>query len=212
MAAGSMTNHVLIGLFNAAVRRLVPDYQITGHESKQELLQTISHATQPWSILQIGQGLKQLSHTPILANLAASRDLNDFHDRWMKLERFGHTKNRTIVTTSTLSTAASPATNQIDLEILHYGMDNCLITAEDHLFVWGLLIACYDIAHFDAICAIQDDQGKKSNSATMVFWLSRRPMAARLTVCGSVAQKKHKPTHLPPVPPVRTPFQQSSLT
>jgi len=139
---GTLTNRYLTQLIQEQLRRYLPDSSAETSWDKTSALEAL-HAKAGWEpILSLGQRLKQLAKSPVIKHLQSATSLLDFHNRWQRLERFGHTTNRTRIASST--TVGSTTV----LEIHHHSRGGRKISRVDNIFIWGLLIALYSISGF----------------------------------------------------------------
>ena len=87
-----MTSDTLTALVRAGVARRL-GAPVDG--SKTELLSRLADARGLAAVIEVGLDLRHLPEHPVISALTAAVDGRDLLARWMRLERFGHSRNRT---------------------------------------------------------------------------------------------------------------------
>src|SRR5690606_17232129 len=92
------------------------------------------------SLLEVGREIWVSDDHPVVDALVRPGTVLGVIERWMRLERFSHTHNRTrIVETST-------AGDKLRLVLEHHAVDGQTIDTQSHLFVWGVLVGLFERA------------------------------------------------------------------
>ncbi len=139
-AQGELTSQTMVAVIRAAVSAAVPERTLRPDASKTELLRMLSDAEGPSAVLRLGTDwfAQRPADNPVMAALMRGPTPDDVVRRWMKLERFGHTRNRTRV--------AGESAGKLQLH--HVALDGSNIDALSDLFVWGLILALLKHAGF----------------------------------------------------------------
>lgn len=96
------------------------------------------------SLFEIGREIWDSDDHPVVDALIRPGEVLGILERWMLLERFSHTHNRTrIVNVTATSTGL-----RVVLE--HHAEGDRVIDAESHLFVWGVIVGLFERAHLPA--------------------------------------------------------------
>jgi AraC-like DNA-binding protein len=151
---GEITNRAMIRLLHHAATRLLPDVDIDlmgAQAGKTALLRMVMERHGPAVVLQVGRTVRKLSDHPVLVALTSAPSGHDVLSRWTRLERFGHTSNRTRLVG--LSTEVAP--QQLRATVEHYvpGQKDAFIHPVNDLFIWGVLIALLECAGFQRVRA-----------------------------------------------------------
>ena len=110
---------------------------------KTILLRKLLEGRGPAAVVELGLQVRPLFDHPVLAVLVADGSGRDVLDRWFRLERFGHTRNRTRVVEA----------QERSVLLEHYALDGGAVDPVDDLFIWGLLLALFDRAGFTGVQA-----------------------------------------------------------
>jgi len=125
-----MTNRAMMGMLRMhAAARL--GRVVAQHESKLELLRAVAQQDGPGSAVALGATLRDAPPHPVFDAVTAPDDPIAVLERWMRLERFGHTRNRTRLVDSSVTPGS------VGLE--HVAQDGGTIDPLADLFVWGML-------------------------------------------------------------------------
>jgi AraC-like DNA-binding protein len=122
----------------------------TENLDKSELLTRLEREQGAAAVVEVGLAFRELPPNPVFHALATGSTPHDVFERWMRLERFGHTHHRT----------RPIAIGARSLLIQHYGTHGRPLAAVNDLFVWGLLIALFERADVSGIVArLSGDRG-----------------------------------------------------
>lgn len=170
---GAMSNRVFMEWIRREVElRLGRD---AGELNKTELLQLLLEQSGPSALVAVGLSFKELPKNAILETLVLGASPCAVLSRWMRLERFSHTHNRTRV----LEEASEPGKRELLLE--HYALDGKVIDQSSHLFIWGALVALLERAGFPGIVArFADRNGPPIYDASGLVPFEHIPESARI--------------------------------
>jgi AraC-like DNA-binding protein len=149
---GTMTSPALMAMLKRAVSAACPGLDVAGLD-KVGLLRAVLEAQGWGSVVALGGRVRDLAGHPILRAVASSPDPVQVLRRWMRLERFGHSRNRTALL------AASAEGGECSLTLRHVAIDGGAIAAVDDLYIWGLVIGLVEAAGASDIRAILIQDG-----------------------------------------------------
>ncbi len=118
-----------------------------GVTDKRTMLRALEQHGGPEAVVASGREIRDLTERPVLDAICASSQPLEVLDRWMRLERFGHTRNRTRLRDVDASRRWA--------EVVHFAQsageasgDESELRPEpiDDLFVWGLLLGLLERA------------------------------------------------------------------
>lgn len=133
---GRLTSPTLAAMLRAAVAAAHPDIAVDGR-TKEAILDDLV-ARDGWAAaVRVGAAVDRLRDHPVVHALVTAPTLVSVVERWMLLERFGHTRNRVVV-------VGTPGVDHITVR--HVARDAGPIAPVSDLFVWGLLIALFELA------------------------------------------------------------------
>lgn len=138
-----MTSPALTALLEAAVTSAHPEVRVAGRH-KVAILEDVLDLHGWPAVVALGARLRQLHQHPIVRALVAFSDPVDVIERWRRLERFGHARNR-------LEVVDRPSPDSIRLR--HVALDGGAIEPVNDLFVWGMVIALLEEAGVRDVCA-----------------------------------------------------------
>jgi len=130
---GRMTSTTLNEMLQKRVAAAYPELDIRGKD-KVALLRTVEEAYGWSAVVALGEGIRGLTNHPVVRALVALCHPDVVVDRWMRLERFGHSRNYTTVIKK------SEQDGDALLTLQHVAKDGGGIVSVNDLFIWGLLI------------------------------------------------------------------------
>lgn len=136
---GTMSSRTLDAMLKGAVAESYPELDIAGRD-KEEILHAVIEAHGWPSVVALGRGVRELTWHPVVRALAASSTPSALIERWVRLERFGHSSHRTLLV------AAEDAGAMTVLTLRHVALDGERVPAVDDLFIWGILIGLFEVA------------------------------------------------------------------
>lgn len=143
-----MTSAGLLTLIRGAASRMLPEGTLDiASADKPTLLEALRKAHGYSAVFGAGLMLKNFGEHPVITALLGGDTPVDILERWMLLERFGHTRNRTRITETSLSP------HEASLSVHHFAVDGGNIDALDDFFVWGIFVALLVRAGFEDISA-----------------------------------------------------------
>lgn len=145
---GTMTNSALVAMVRRAVAERLGD-SVAADATKTEQLQALMQADGARAVVQVGLQFAQLPAHPVLTAMTSGPSVTGVLSRWIRLERFGHTRNRTELIGSDADADEDPH----HASVRHVADDGGPIHPVNDLFVWGLLIALLQRAGFEGIRA-----------------------------------------------------------
>lgn len=132
-----MTSATLQTMVAKAIAEAHPELDVAGLD-KTATLRAVMDAGGWRAVVDVGRAVRELTWHPVIRALVASSDPKAVVERWMRLERFGHTRNRTELVDDALT-------------IRHFALDGGSIAEVNDLFIWGVLIGLLEAAGVDAI-------------------------------------------------------------
>lgn len=111
---------------------------------KSEALRLLTSRAGASSLFSLGREIWGTDDHPVLDALVRTGEVMGILDRWMLLERFSHTHNRTRI----VDVSATTAGLRVVLE--HHAEGDRAVDAESHLFVWGVVAGLFERAHLPA--------------------------------------------------------------
>jgi len=146
-----MTSASLVHMLRAAVSERHPTIAVDNRD-KTELLEAVAHEAGWRSVVDIGRCVLLLREQPVIRALLLAPSPAHLVERWTLLERYGHSRNYTVVT----------ASESGFLELRHQARDGGGIAPVNDLFIWGLIGALIEGAGFhDATLSIVDPDGDR---------------------------------------------------
>ena len=113
--------------------------------SKTELLTMLLDEAGPTAVVELGLEMRHIQNHPVINALFGGRSGLDVLRRWLRLERFGHSTNRTEI----VDTFDEGPRRRVVLR--HVAIDGSAIDVVNDLFIWGLIIALVERAGFAAV-------------------------------------------------------------
>src|SRR5690606_17402101 len=107
---------------------------------KSEALRLLTSQAGASSLFSLGREIWGSDEHPVLDALIRNGEVMGILDRWMLLERFSHTHNRTRI----VDVSATTAGLRVVLE--HHAEGDRAVDAESHLFVWGVVSGLFERA------------------------------------------------------------------
>ncbi|MGM0559166.1 MAG: helix-turn-helix transcriptional regulator [Myxococcota bacterium] len=132
---GRMRSDTLTKLVSRHVAAIAPEFDVE-RATKTEMLEFLRERQSLSEVFAVGLGVRELPQHPVFTALCSVHDLTDLMGRWRRLERFGHTRNRTRELES--------SGDAVVLE--HFARDGGEVAMVDHLFIWGVLAALLERA------------------------------------------------------------------
>ena len=115
---------------------------------KATMLRAVLRARGPAAVFDVGRQIHTLRDRPVMQAILAARNPSGIVQRWIRLERFGHTTHRTEIVDSSSSWLA----------LRHISTDGAAIDPIDDLFIWGLMVALVELGGFAVVRAsVADD-------------------------------------------------------
>lgn len=124
-----MTSPTLNAMLQSAVASAYPELEMSGLD-KVELLRAVMDAHGWAAVVALGRRVGDLEWHPVVRALTASSDPAAVIGRWIRLEHFGHSRNRTELV------ARDVVGDMITLELRHLALDGGHIVAVNDLFIW----------------------------------------------------------------------------
>ena len=90
-----MTSTTLMDMLKTSVTETYPEIDVTG-SGKVEILNAVMNARGWHAILELGSRIQDYVWHPVLSAIVAPSEPARVLDRWRRLERFGHTRNREV--------------------------------------------------------------------------------------------------------------------
>lgn len=145
-----MTSQALTAVVRSAAAARFPDLDLDGldrfdHVDKVSLLEAVAEAAGWQAVVALGRELRALEQQPVIRALLQTREPEAIVERWLRLERFGHSRNRTELL------ACERTGELVRLTLRHVAVDGGAIVAVNDLFVWGLFVALMESAGFENI-------------------------------------------------------------
>ncbi len=141
---GDLTSAALAGLIHARLTSEGLSFEKSA--DKTTLLQRLQEARGLQAVFEVGHALRELPSNPVLQALCSGPTAPAVLERWIRLERFGHTRNRTKLLRHTDTQAV----------LEHFARDGGAIHPVNDLFLWGLLVALLEQAGFSSVRARLD--------------------------------------------------------
>lgn len=142
---GRMTSESLTAMLRMALRARFPDLNVDGLD-KVGMLSAAVKASGWRAAFELGTEVKGLRAHPVVAALASASYPELVLDRWLRLERFGHSRNRTEL----LSTQPGERTTIV---LHHVALDGGSIHFVSDLFIWGVLVGLMELAGIEVCSA-----------------------------------------------------------
>lgn len=152
---GTMTSPTFNAMLARAIASAHPDLYEEGLE-KVALLTRVLDARGWRAVVALGCAIEDLAAHPVIDTITTPDDPEKVLERWMRLERFGHTRNFTTIDAITRDEGSSLIT------VHHVARDGGPIMAVNDLFIWGVilgLLRAAGILDTDAVLA-QEDGGE----------------------------------------------------
>jgi AraC-like DNA-binding protein len=130
---GTMTSHTLTVMLRDFVATLHPTLNIAGL-NKLGILEAVHQAAGWQAVLALGRAVRHFTSHPVLHAVTAQPAPATIVERWLRLERFGHTRNRTQCLTRETQDGLTCLT------LRHVANDGGTIQRENDLFIWGIFI------------------------------------------------------------------------
>jgi len=126
---------------------------LRGDEDKTSLLRALAGTHGYWAVVALGRSIRELPTNPVFEAIMAGRDGLAVLERWTRLERFGHSRNRT------RGRVLEATDARVRMLVLHEAGDGGPIDPHNDLFVWGLLVGVLERAGCSAVDAalVQED-------------------------------------------------------
>lgn len=109
--------------------------QVAG-DIKRHILEHAEARGGPELILELGQGIKGFAQAPIIQALKNSRTPNVLFQKWQRLERYGHSKNRAGI--------SETAGNEVHIQRYAVGGPSPVVV--ENLMICGFLIALLELS------------------------------------------------------------------
>jgi AraC-like DNA-binding protein len=135
-------------LLRRVTREQLPGFDVEG-ASKTELLSRLEHHRGPAAVVRAGYTFRELPPHPVLQALLDSVSPRELLERWMRLERFWHTRHRTRLV----------AADERSLVVRHVSLAGNPIPQVDDLFIWGVLVALLERAGVTSVSATLEGAG-----------------------------------------------------
>lgn len=144
MNHGTMTSQTLAAMLRRAAALRLPGVEVA-QMGKVELLHAVREK-EGWSALvSLGREVRKLDSHPVLRALVASGEPSEVIDRWIRLERFGHSRNRSELCSRTLEA------EHVSSTLRHVANDGGAIASVNDLFMWGVFIGLLELADVEDI-------------------------------------------------------------
>lgn len=137
-----MTSQTLTAMLRQSVSSTYPDLVVDGLD-KVEILDAVYQRAGWTAVVSLGRALRTLTWHPVIRALLAARSLEAIAERWMRLERFGHSRNYTKLLDCRRDGGITT------LRLRHVARDGGAIAAVNDLFVWGIFIGLMEAAHVE---------------------------------------------------------------
>jgi len=115
--------------------------------TKKALVQGVLAKHGPGPLLRVGLGLPQFAHTPVADIFAQARDPHDLFDRWLRMERYFHSRHRIDVKQS----------GPRDVVFRHHAQSGPAPSAAEDIVVAGMLAALVEWAGATEVGLVCDD-------------------------------------------------------
>ncbi|MBL4688185.1 MAG: AraC family transcriptional regulator, partial [Nannocystaceae bacterium] len=134
---GTQTSAVLRNLIAAGLAKRLPQ-AVAADADKTTMLRALEASLGPAAVVDLGLDLRAWPDNPVFAAVTAASSAVGVLQRWFRLERFGHTRNRTRLLDH----------DGHCMTICHVAIDGGSISAVNDLFVWGIILAVLERAGF----------------------------------------------------------------
>ena len=144
MEQGRMTSPTLDRLLKTRIAAICPTLDIR-NKDKVALLESVM-AAQGWlAIVDLGRSIRYLTDHPVVRALVSLRKPEVVIERWMRLERFGHSRNYTRLVDKRAA-SDDQVREHVQLTLRHVARDGGRIVPVNDLFVWGLQLGLLEAA------------------------------------------------------------------
>lgn len=134
---GTQTSAVLRNLIAAGLAKRLPQ-AVAADADKTTMLRALEASLGPAAVVDLGLDLRAWPDNPVFAAVTAASSAVGVLQRWFRLERFGHTRNRTRLLDH----------DGDSMTVCHVAIDGGSISAVNDLFVWGIILAVLERAGF----------------------------------------------------------------
>lgn len=166
---------------------------ISAAATKRELLESLVAAADLAVVLEAARVIEALRDHPVFAALTAAPTPATVLDRWIRLERFGHTHHRTRVA------ERDPSGRRLVLE--HYGLGRGAPTALDDLFIWGIELTLLELSGFSDLEGTLDPEGAAVPLFTNGHLVERLRLPASTSRLSVSWRGERRARHAPSVDP-----------
>jgi len=151
---GTLKSNTLNNMIRSAVLRSYPELDIKGLD-KTKILEAVA-ATHGWAaVFSLGQLVKNLGDHPVIHALTTSPTPEVLYERWARLERFGHSRNRTELL------SCKREAQRASLKVRHVAVDGGSIASVNDIFMWGLLLGLLEkVGLSDVEASLAQESGK----------------------------------------------------
>lgn len=129
----------LMALVHASGAALSPPVDTRGLDKTEALSRIAAQAGWP-AVFAAGRAARTLGWHPVVLALTACGEPVAVLERWLRLERFGHARNRAELL------AAHQDGERRHLRLRHGAIDGQPVAAVDDLFIWGVLVGLLEAA------------------------------------------------------------------
>ncbi len=148
---GRLTSPTLLELMRRGVERRV-QRPIDANADKTTQLRAVLEEAGASAVFDLGLDIRSCPPHPLLDVLVAAESATALLERWMRFERFGHTRNRTRI--------RQPADGDVSrlgvrhaITVEHVAIDDGPIDPVNDLFIWGVLVGLVERAGFTGVSA-----------------------------------------------------------
>ena len=148
---GGTTSHTLAAMLKTAVAAAFPDLDLEGLD-KVGVLDAVFDKAGASAIVALGRTVRHLGWHPVVRAVVAARPPDAIVERWIRVERWGHSRNRTrIIERKHLN-------NTSTLTLRHVTTDGGKIVVVNDLLIWGVFIGLMEATGIKRIHAVLPSQ------------------------------------------------------
>ncbi len=132
---GEMTSASLLGMARSGAERRLGRRFDSATVGKDVILSTLCERLGMAAAFDLGLEVRDLPSHPLLSAVTRAVSPVEVVERWLRIERFGHSRNRTRIVNADLPGKV--------VTMQHYAIDGGSIDVRSDLFVWGVFVGLW---------------------------------------------------------------------
>ena len=150
-----LKSQTIITLIRNKVKALYPELNTDGMK-KVEILTEVLQRGGVGHVRDIGYEIRHFTNNPVFQAVLKQTHPMSIIQRWIKLEKFGHMKNRTRILSN------EEVGSLIHIQLEHYSIDDNQINSVNDYFVWGMYLGLMHAADIEVVSANMIQSGSST--------------------------------------------------